>query len=126
MLNAAFKRRDRVRRSNSSGEPADPNAGGQVVPAPQVEALRAEHIGYFDPGYNNEKDPGASVINSGRYVFYRDVFVFINRLRDLAAQRTAPVVAGLIQGCLRGEALVWQTSELSETELTILRTATLD
>ena len=44
----------------------------------------------------------------------------------MAAQRTNAVVAGLVQSCLRGEALVWQTSELSETELVILRTASLE
>ena len=81
MLDQAFERRDR--RGGMPNNPQDPSGGGgdgQIVPVPQAEILRAEHIGYFDPGFDDEKDPGASVVNSGRHVFYRDVFVFISRL----------------------------------------------
>ena len=126
MLDQAFERRDRREGASNNPQESSGGNGGQIVPAPQAETLRAEHIGYFDPGFDDEKDPGSSVVNSGRHIFYRDVFVFVNRLKDVAAQRTNAVVAGLVQSCLRGEALVWQTSELSETELTILRTASLE
>ena len=130
MLDQAFDRRDN-RRSAGAGGGNDPPVGdgggnqNQLIPAP-TETLRSEHIGYFDPSFEEDKEPGASVVNAGRHVFYRDVFVFTNRLRDLAAKHTPVVVAGLTQGCLRGEALIWYTAELSEIELTVLRTASLD
>ena len=130
ILNQAFDRRDN-RQFADTGDGNNPPVDNdddnqnQLIPAP-IEILRSEHIGYFDPFFEKDKKPGASVVNAGHHVFYRDVFVFTNRLRDLTAKHTPVVIASLTQGYLRDEALIWYTAKLSEIELIVLRTASLD
>lgn len=53
--------------------------------------IRAEEVGYFDPEYQQERGTKTSgpVVNAGKHVYYRDVYVFIDRLKDLANQRNA-------------------------------------
>lgn len=49
--------------------------------------LKAEEVGYFDPEYQQEQGatstPGP-IANAGKYVVYRDVYIFVDRLKDLA------------------------------------------
>ena len=50
--------------------------------------IRAETVGYFDPDYQQEKEQGVTnqgpVVNAEKHVYYRDVYVFVDRLKDLA------------------------------------------
>lgn len=72
-------------------------------PAPK---LRAEGIGYFDPEYQEEgKKNDTPIINAGKHVFYKDVFVFTERLKDLAKQHGDETIERLITSCLRGTVL---------------------
>ena len=53
-----------------------------------LHQLRAEEVGYFDPKYQPEQQstvPPGPVVNAGKYVYYRDVYVFVDRLKDLAS-----------------------------------------
>ena len=45
-------------------------------------------------------------MNTNRHVFYRNVFIFTNRLRNLIAKYILAIVANLTQDYLRGEALI--------------------
>ena len=50
--------------------------------------LRLEKIDYFDFEYEKKtsKKRAYSVMNANKYVFYRDVYIFTNRLKNLATQ----------------------------------------
>ena len=62
-----------------------------------IKTLKTKHIKYFNFKFDDEnKDLEALVINLSHHVFYRDVFIFINRLKDLTAHRIALIVIKLI------------------------------
>ena len=91
--------------------------------------MKAEDIGFFDPEYHvDNSESGTSIIvTSGRYTFYRDVYIFTDRLKHLAAVRNnADSVRDLIPECLKGSALVWHSAELSELEKELLQPARLE
>ena len=70
----------------------------------------SQDIEYFDPTYENPDNPNdtaSPIVNNGRHTFYRDVYVFIDRLKDLAAETTGEQrIRELLPGCLKGEALI--------------------
>ena len=72
--------------------------------------IRAEDIGYFDPDYQNEKEHGATKgpdVNAGKHVHYRDVYVFVDCLKDLAHQQDGLKIRNVVTECLHGSALMW-------------------
>ena len=94
--------------------------------APQQDPgryLRADDVGFFDP----ELDEGGSdsVVNVGKYVFYKDIFAFVDRLEDLAAARGENEIREVLPTCLRGAAHIWHSVELTQIEKEYIRAATL-
>ena len=68
------------------------------------KALRAEQVEYFDPKYQQEQgDISGPVANAGKYVYYRDIYVFVNRLKTIAKKNN---VKPVISEYLRGTALM--------------------
>ena len=63
--------------------------------------------------------------NAGKYVCARHVYIFVNRLKDLAATRPNDIKR-VITTCLRGSALMWYSAELTGTERDLLRDSDLD
>jgi len=47
--------------------------------------LRAKDVEFFDPKYPSKQGATfvAFVMNANKHVFYRDVYVFVDRLKDL-------------------------------------------
>ena len=92
--------------------------------------IRAESVGYFDPEYQNEKEQGSTnngpVVNAGKYVYYKDIYVFVDRLKDLAKQQGDIKIRNVVSECLRGSALMWYSIELTELERDLLRDSDLD
>ena len=58
--------------------------------------------------------------STGKETFFRDVIVFIDRIRDVARIRGGEFVRANLQLCLRGEALEWYTSQLTYGEKRLL------
>ena len=81
-------------------------------------SFRAEDVGFFDPGFQPEPEHGNTtpgpVVNAGKHVYYLDVFVFVDRLKELARKQGAAKVIDLIPSCLRGSALIWWTVEVDD------------
>ena len=73
------------------------------------KTLRAEQVRFFDPEYQQEQGDtlagniSGPVANAGKYVYYRDVYVFVNRLKAMAKKNN---VKPVISECLRGTALI--------------------
>lgn len=110
------------------GPPGLPGADGTGTAAEHrpLVVKSPEDIGFFDPAYEDPSGKNASIVNAGRHVYYRDVFIFLDRLRDLSKGPTGDRVKDYISGCLRGEALIWYSTEVSELEKDLLRGASLD
>ena len=102
---------------SGSGTGADPDA-------PRSTKLRAEDLGFFDPDYESEHNE--SIVSSGRHVYYRDMFVWIDHLKDLVKNHGDTAVRPMITQAFRGGALIWYSTELSELEKDLLREATMD
>ena len=79
--------------------------------------LRSEEVGYFDPEYQGEsisQNINSAVVNAGKHVYYRDVYIFVDRLKDLGAQYGNTTVFNLIVACFRGSALMWYSMDLED------------
>ena len=106
-----------------------PLGGGGGTPAPQqAEALpgrplplRPDDIGFFNPGAE-----GDGPVVGEKYVTFRDVFVFVDRLKEMKRRFNEEQVLIVILSCLKGTAITWHTAELSEFERVVLETANLE
>ena len=78
-------------------------------------------IGFFDPFYDNKSaDTGPGMEHTGKETFFRDVIIFIDRIKDIARTKGTELVRANLQLCLRGEALEWYTSQLTDAEKRLL------
>lgn len=113
--------RDREQRQRQGGDPPPPPSPDSTNPDParsdNTKEWNADEIGYFDPNYEGT-DP---VVTVGKSVLYRDVYTFIDRLKDMALVRGEDKLRTAIPLCLRGSALIWHTTELSDLEKRLLR-----
>lgn len=75
-------------------------------------------IGYFQPDHTYGKEMITTV---GNDVYIRDVFLFIDRIRDAVALRSEDMVKARIPALLRGTALQWYASGLDDVEKSALR-----
>ena len=104
----------------------DPPGGAAADAGGDRPVLKnSEDIGFFDPRREDDKDREA-IVNVGRHIYYKDVFVFTDRLKDLEKGSSGHRVRELVAGCLRGDALTWHSLELGETEKDMFRDASVD
>lgn len=75
---------------------------------------KTEDLGYFHPDLPDRDESAVRTVSNQTH--YRDVLVFLDRLRDLVTLKGEDVVRANIHASLRGSALAWYTSELSEFE----------
>ena len=99
------------------GPAGDPNQNNGVGNPPVVKEWNADEIGFFDPDYEGE----GPVVNAGKHVFYKDIYVFVDRCKDMALLRGDDKLRTVLPQCLRGAALIWHSAELSEMEKILLR-----
>ena len=78
-----------------------------------------ENIGYFDSILKNAEN--RSVINVDRYIFYRNVYVFETRLKNLIKKPFDDKIRKLISFCLRNSVLIWYFYEIDENERNLLQ-----
>ena len=127
-INAAVDRiRNEANQHRQREGPSGPQGerGEQGPPGPtSTRTNLVETLGYFDPGY--AADNNESIVSAGRYTYYRDVFVWIDHLKEIAKTESDDTVRAQISSCLRGEALVWHSAELSELERDLLREASIE
>ena len=57
---------------------------------------------------------------------FRDVFVFVDRLKEMKRWFSEEQVLKVILSCLKGTAITWHTAELLEFERVVLETASLE
>lgn len=82
-------------------------APGSVGTAEQGH-WRADEVGFFFPDLD--------IVTIGKDSFYRNASVFLNRLDDVVKLHGGDVVRNNIPTCLRGAALQWYTTEVTDIE----------
>ena len=92
----------------------NPSTGVKV--AVRSAKHKSEDIGFFDPAAEGEGD----MVNAGKYVVYKDVYEFKDRIDTLVQHWTEEEVRPLIFGCLRGDALKWHSNELTKDKKELL------
>ena len=85
---------------------------------PRTGKLRAEDLGYFDPEFESEHNE--FIVSSGRHVYYRDMFVWIDHLKDLCKTHGEDEIRPKITQAFRGGALIWYFTKLSDLEKNLL------
>ena len=107
-----------LRDSPSATPPPDRDAtpkappGGDFLPKASTERWNQADLGYFDPHLDRAHGEG-EIVSVGKDVYYRNVVFFIQRLQSLVTFRGAALVKVNIATSLRGSALKWYRSELS-------------
>ena len=86
-------------------------------PRDKLPEFKAEDIGYFDPDIDKSYGEG-SIVSVGKNTYYRDVYAFIDRLKDMEGQCSN--LPRLVSTCLHGIALSWYTLELDSDYKTLL------
>ena len=118
---AVTRQQQQTQPSGEPGGPADDPPGNpgnnNNGTGSNVKEWNADEIGFFDPDYEGS----AAVVNAGKHVFYRDVYVFIDRCKDMAPLRGEDKLRTVLPQCFRGAALIWHSTELSEMEKILLR-----
>ena len=67
--------------------------------------FKVHEIGFFHPGLAVSKElPQGPFVTSGKDVYYRDVYMFVQQLRRVARSKS---VEGHLHLCLRGTAITW-------------------
>ena len=108
-----------LRESSFATPPPDPDATpkslptGDSLPKASTERWNQADLGYFDPHLDRAHREG-EILSVGKNVYYRNVVLFVERLQSLVTFRGASLVKTNIATSLRGSALEWYTSELSD------------
>ena len=84
---------------------------------------KTEDVGYFWPGRD---DDDSNLKDLGTKVIYTDVYTFTDRLKVVIKQKGDEFVRSNIQACLRGDALEWYTTELTDFEKESLEDRTVE
>lgn len=125
IINTIMDRREAERRHsrNGPGGPTDPEGSGSNDNSGDRSSKEwtAEAIGFFDPGAEGNEP----VSNVGKHVFYKDVYAFVDRLKDVALLKGDDKLRNILPQCLRGTALIWHSTELSDMEKNMLREASM-
>ena len=121
MIAKAFRNQDQSSTSSNDTSFAT-TANSQSDRDPQD--WKFDEIDFFDFEYENSNN--SLIINVDRHVFYRDVYAFTNRLRNLASLRENDKLRIVISQCLRDSALIWHFMKLFDVEKMLLRKASLN
>ena len=105
--------------SESSTSTAQRTPRSYIASTDLLTYIRPEEVGYFDPDYQSEQEPNAAIVSVGKYIWFRDVYIFVTRLKDFVAQ--GKDIKSVVTSCLRGSALMWYLMELSEEDRAGLR-----
>ena len=75
-----------------------------------VKFLLIEQMNYFDFDYKKEKQTTMSssfiesIINANKHVYYKNVYVFVNRFKNLKSQHEHQLMKNVIKSCFRDDA----------------------
>ena len=116
--------------SVETSPPAQPNPPPnppQITLPHQVlktQVLKPKDVGLFNPDVAEEHGlgPVATVSND---TVYRDIYTWVERLKDLVHVHGSDDVKQVIQPCLRGSAATWWIAELTDEDRRKLRDADL-
>ena len=103
--------------ANTSTQP-DPQE-----PSTPTGTWHSSDIGYFDPLLDKAYGEG-ELLTVGKDTYYRNVHLFVERIKDIAMIKGSALVRNNVNTTLRGSAQAWYTAELTNLERIGLRADT--
>ena len=84
---------------------------------PDITRWNTGDVALFDLMYDGKSvDSAPSVEHTGKETYFRDVHLFVEQAIELAAVNGGDMIRNNLWPCLRGTALDWWTSEISDGE----------
>ena len=65
--------------------------------------LKIENVNFFDSEKQEKNKSFTIIVHSSKHVFYKDVYVFVERLQDMAKQYDEKIIENLVIKCLRDD-----------------------
>ena len=97
-----------------------------------IKFLSIDQVNYFDSEYKKEKDKTTLfssfiefIMIANKYVYYKNVYVFVDRLKNLVSQHEHNQIRNVLKNCLRGDVQIWHIYELSDIIKNFLREISL-
>ncbi len=103
-----------------NGENSDTTGGGPGANSQWKERWNPSDVGFFDLNYEDSFKSGL-MIHTGKETIFRDVHLFNERVKDIAVIKDEKMIAENLYTCLRGIALEWYVSELTDMEKRLLK-----
>ena len=89
---------------------------------PRLPHFNPGDIGFYDPFYDGKSSNTAPALeHAGKYIYFRDMHVFVDRLKDVTQTMDPQVLRENLQLCLRGTALEWYIVEISDMEKRLVK-----
>ena len=87
----------------------------ETPPTSYRQILKPKDVGFFNPDTPDEHGLGP-VATVGSETVYRDIYTWVERLKDLMHTYSPDEVKWIIQPCLRGSAATWWIAELTDED----------
>ena len=125
----ALQRLMRQSAAAAAGPPGPPGPPGPAGPAAANNAgngytgtWNPQEVGYFDPFYDNKTVvTGGPIEHAGKDTYFRDVHIFIDRIKDMAIVKGEKLVRDNLYTCFKGKALHWYSSILSPEQKRLVK-----
>ena len=75
--------------------------------------------------FNSIVENTTVVVNVRKHVFYRDVYTFVDRLKNMIISRDSDKLRNIISQCFRSFVLIWHSTKLSDLKKDMLKKASL-
>ena len=89
----------------------------------QARYYKAKNIGYFD--FKLDEKGTSLVININKYVFYKNIYAFVNRFKNLAATYEKKAIKKVFFTCLKKAAHIQHSVKLTQLKKKYVKTTTL-
>ena len=96
----------------------------ETPPTSYRQMLKPKDVGFFNPDTPDEHGLGP-VATVGSETVYRDIYTWVERLKDLMYTHGPDEAKWIIQPCLRGSAATWWIAELTDEDRRKLRDSEL-
>jgi hypothetical protein len=93
----------------------------ELVSTEFIKKWTTDDVEFFDL----ELERDESVMNVERHVFYKDIYVFVDRFKDMMNLRKENKLRAILSQCFRESVLIWHFTILSDMKKDLLRQASL-
>ena len=121
-VNATFAAQTSLVKSSNLSNLSDSQGSTRDTSDNETFRWNSEDIDYFDSNYEGKSaDTEELVTHSKKDIYYRDVHIFVKRVKKMTMILKTNTVRNNLSTCLRETALIWHTAELTNISRRILK-----